>query len=184
MAAVGAGQYHSNMSSKTLPAEVAARLEALDTALTAIEKLDFNNLDIPVRLHMLQRLETIRWPHVAVSHDDVEGGSGQATPRAPQDQTAPRVEQRHGLLVSYTQPTLTDIANVTPQGTVVTEVPLEQSVAERFTVDRKLTEPADRERREAALQNAYAKYLQSLGHRVIRKAITVPGQLGTLYTDL
>jgi hypothetical protein len=66
----------------------------------------------------------------------------------------------------------------------VTEVPLEQSVAGRFAVDRKLTEPADRERREAALQQAYAEHLQSLGHCVIRNAITVPGQPGTLYTDL
>jgi len=172
------------MSSTPIPADVAAKLDALNRAVTALCELDVNSLPIPVRLHMLQRLETTRWPQLAVSRGDVEGGSGQAPPSALRDLTTLRIEQPQGLPVPYTQPALTDIANVTSRGAVVTEVPLEQSVAERFTVDRKLTEPKDRERREAALQKAYARYLQSLGHRVIRKAITVPGELGTLYTDL
>lgn len=290
------------------PAEVTAKLDALDVAMTALCELDISSLDVPVRLHLLQELETARWSQVAMCHDLIEPGSGQALlslledlatlpgeerhglpvvcqyvvllwaisgarfgrPRlarysdirseltallspfaVPESQPDPAnpvfalnqslwweiespvgeppierydqllrgdpkvgmslplyqliaaddqfastavtaVTQRVGVIPQYrnayerllTELALTDIATVAPRGAVVTEVPLEQALAEGFTVERKLTEPADRERREAALQKAYERHLQSLGHRVIRKAITVLGQQGTLYTDL
>ncbi len=296
------------MYSKGVSAELGAALDALHAATTTLCELDLDSLDIRVRLHLLQELETVRWSEVAFCHDLIEPGSGQSLLSFLNDLASLPGEERHGLpvvcqyvvllwaisrarlgrprlaryadirsdltallapfSVAESQPdpampvftlnqslwwevespggespiecynellaanpkvgmslpiyrlikdddqftstavaavtqrvgvipqyrdayerlltelALIDIPMLAPRRAVVTEAPIEQALAESFTVERKLSEPADRARREAALQKAYERHLRTLGHRIVRKAITVSGQPGTLYTDL
>ena len=57
----------------SIPAEVAARLDALDTAVAAIGGLNFGRLEAPVRLHVLEQLETSRRRQIALGHDVIAG---------------------------------------------------------------------------------------------------------------
>jgi Domain of unknown function (DUF222) len=61
------------MCSNRVPLDVAARLDALDTAVAAIGELDLDRLEAPVRLHVLEHLETSRRRQIAVSHDVIAG---------------------------------------------------------------------------------------------------------------
>jgi hypothetical protein len=61
------------MRSITVPVEVAAKLDTFNTGVAAIGELDFDNLDAPVRLHVLEQLETARRLQVALSHDVMAG---------------------------------------------------------------------------------------------------------------
>jgi Domain of unknown function (DUF222) len=61
------------MSSISVPADVAAKLDALNTAVAAIGELNFDSLEPPVRLHVLEQMETARRRQVAVSHDVIAG---------------------------------------------------------------------------------------------------------------
>jgi hypothetical protein len=65
----GVVEYYSNMCSIRVPAELAAKLAALDTAVAAIGQLNFDRLEASVRLHALERLETSRRRQIAVGHD-------------------------------------------------------------------------------------------------------------------
>jgi Domain of unknown function (DUF222) len=57
------------MFSIEVPAEVTATLEALDAAVAAMGELDLDRLDVQVRLHVLEQMETSRRRQVALSHD-------------------------------------------------------------------------------------------------------------------
>jgi hypothetical protein len=57
----------------TLPPEVAATLDALDAAVTAVGDLDFDSIKPAVRLGALERLESSRRQQVAESHDIITG---------------------------------------------------------------------------------------------------------------
>lgn len=57
----------------SVPAEVVAKLDALNTAVAAIGELNFDNLEAPVRLHVLEQLETARRRQIAVGHDVIAG---------------------------------------------------------------------------------------------------------------
>ena len=61
------------MRSISVPVEVAAKLDTFNTGVAAIGELDFDNLDAPVRLHVLEQLETARRLQVALSHDVMAG---------------------------------------------------------------------------------------------------------------
>ena len=65
------------MRSIGVPAEVAARLDALNTAVTALGALDVDTLEAPVRLHLLEQMETARRRQVALSHDIIAGLANQ-----------------------------------------------------------------------------------------------------------
>jgi hypothetical protein len=73
----GALEYHSNMCSMHVPAEVAGELDALDAAVAAIGQRKFDRLEAPVRLHVLERLETSRRRQIAVGHDVIAGLANQ-----------------------------------------------------------------------------------------------------------
>jgi hypothetical protein len=75
----GALEYHSNMCSMHVPAEVAGELDALDAAVAAIGQRKFDRLEAPVRLHVLERLETSRRRQIAVGHDVIAGLANQDT---------------------------------------------------------------------------------------------------------
>jgi len=62
-------RYGSNMSSIQVPADVAAALDELNTAAAAMGKLDLDRLAAPIRLQVLQQMETARRLQVAISHD-------------------------------------------------------------------------------------------------------------------
>jgi hypothetical protein len=66
-------EYYSNMCSIRVPAELTAKLAALDTAVAAIGQLNFDRLEASVRLHALERLETSRRRQIAVGHDVIAG---------------------------------------------------------------------------------------------------------------
>ena len=53
----------------SIPANVAATLDALDTAVAAVGELRFDALDPVVRLRALERIETARRRQIAVGHD-------------------------------------------------------------------------------------------------------------------
>jgi hypothetical protein len=61
------------MYSMGIPAEVAAKLDALSTAVAAFGELNFGSLEAPVRLHVLEQLETARRRQIAVGHDVIAG---------------------------------------------------------------------------------------------------------------
>jgi uncharacterized protein DUF222 len=61
------------MGSMGVPADVTAKLDALNTAAAALGELDFDRLDAPVRLQVLEQMETARRLQVAVSHDIIAG---------------------------------------------------------------------------------------------------------------
>ena len=61
------------MCSIRVPAELSAKLDALDTAVAAIGELSFDRLEAPVRLHALERLETSRRLQIALCHDVIAG---------------------------------------------------------------------------------------------------------------
>ncbi|HUH69485.1 MAG TPA: HNH endonuclease signature motif containing protein [Mycobacterium sp.] len=61
------------MRSIAVPAEVAAKLDALHAAVAAVGELNFDGLQAPVRLHVLEQLETARRRQIAVSHDVIAG---------------------------------------------------------------------------------------------------------------
>lgn len=61
------------MRSIPVPAEVAAKLDALNAAVADIGELNFGNLEPVVRLRALQQLETAHRLQVAVSHDVIGG---------------------------------------------------------------------------------------------------------------
>ena len=61
------------MRSISVPADVAAKLDALNTAVAAIGELDFDMLEAPVRLDVLEQLETARRRQIAVGHDVIAG---------------------------------------------------------------------------------------------------------------
>ncbi len=87
------------MFSNGITAEVRAKLDALEAALAALGELDVNSLDISVRLHLLQELETARWSQVAMCHDIIEPGSGQSLLYLLNDLATLPGEERHGLPV-------------------------------------------------------------------------------------
>jgi hypothetical protein len=66
-------QYHSNMRSVSVPAEVVAALDALDAAVAAVGELTFGNLGPVVRLRALERMETARRRQIALGHDVIAG---------------------------------------------------------------------------------------------------------------
>ena len=66
-------RYNSNMSSIVLPADVAGAVDELNTAVTALGKLDLDRLAAPARLLVLERMETARRLQVAISHDVIRG---------------------------------------------------------------------------------------------------------------
>ena len=61
------------MCSIRVPADVAAKLDALDAAVTAIGALSFDRLEATVRLQVLERLETSRRRQIALGHDVIAG---------------------------------------------------------------------------------------------------------------
>jgi hypothetical protein len=61
------------MSSIDVPADVAANLDALNSAVAAIGELNFASLNPAVRLHVLEQLETARRRQIAVGHDVIAG---------------------------------------------------------------------------------------------------------------
>ena len=61
------------MCSTRVPADVSAKLEALDAAVTAIGALSFDRLEASVRLQVLERLETSRRRQIALGHDVIAG---------------------------------------------------------------------------------------------------------------
>jgi hypothetical protein len=61
------------MSSINLPADVTATLDALDAAVAVVGALNLDRLEAPVRLHVLERLETTRRRQVVVGHDVIAG---------------------------------------------------------------------------------------------------------------
>jgi Domain of unknown function (DUF222) len=66
-------QYHSNMHSIELPAEVAAALDGLDAAHAAIRRLNLGVLSPAVRLRVLEQMEASRRRQAVVSHDLIAG---------------------------------------------------------------------------------------------------------------
>lgn len=56
-----------------VPADVAAKLDALDTAVAAIGELNFDSLEATVRLHVLEQMETSRRRQIALGHDVIAG---------------------------------------------------------------------------------------------------------------
>ena len=66
-------QYNSNICSISVPADVTAKLDALNTAVAASGDLNFDSLEAPVRLHVLEQLETARRRQIAVGHDVILG---------------------------------------------------------------------------------------------------------------
>jgi Domain of unknown function (DUF222) len=61
------------MLSIQVPAEVTAKLDAFTTALAGMRELNLDRLAPPVRLHVLEQLETSRRRQVALSHDVIGG---------------------------------------------------------------------------------------------------------------
>jgi hypothetical protein len=61
------------MGSINVPADVTARLDALDAAVADVGALNLHSLDAPVRLHVLERLETSCRRQVVVGHDVIAG---------------------------------------------------------------------------------------------------------------
>ncbi|MGA3255491.1 MAG: HNH endonuclease signature motif containing protein [Mycobacterium sp.] len=61
------------MCSIRVPADVTAKLDAFDAAVTAIGALSFDRLEAPVRLQVLERLETSRRRQIALGHDVIAG---------------------------------------------------------------------------------------------------------------
>jgi Domain of unknown function (DUF222) len=61
------------MLSITVPAEVDARLEALEAAVAALGELNFGALDPGVRVRALERLETSHRRQAVVNHDVIHG---------------------------------------------------------------------------------------------------------------
>jgi hypothetical protein len=61
------------MYSISLPADVNAALEALDAAVATVGELNLNGLEAPVRLHLLEQLETSRRRQIVVDHDVIAG---------------------------------------------------------------------------------------------------------------
>ncbi|MGO9152668.1 HNH endonuclease signature motif containing protein [Mycobacterium sp.] len=57
------------MLSIEVPTEVTAMLDAFGAALAGIAELNLDGLAVPVRLHMLEQMETVLRRHIAVSHD-------------------------------------------------------------------------------------------------------------------
>ncbi|OBA78735.1 maturase [Mycobacterium sp. 1164966.3] len=61
------------MFSIEVPVEVTAALDAFDTALAGMGALNLDQLAPPVRLHVLEQLETARRKQIAFSHDVIAG---------------------------------------------------------------------------------------------------------------
>jgi hypothetical protein len=61
------------MGSIEVPADVAAALDALNTAVATIGQLDFDRLEARVRLHVLEQMERARRRQIALSHDVIAG---------------------------------------------------------------------------------------------------------------
>ncbi len=61
------------MSSTLIPEDVAAKLDALNAAVTGVVGLDLSNLAPAARLHVLEEMETSRRRQIAFSHDTIAG---------------------------------------------------------------------------------------------------------------
>jgi hypothetical protein len=61
------------MGSITMPADVTATLDALDAVVAGVSALNFDRLPAPVRLQVLERLETTSRRQVVVGHDVIAG---------------------------------------------------------------------------------------------------------------
>jgi Domain of unknown function (DUF222) len=61
------------MGSINVPPDVTATLDALDAAAADVGALNLDSLEAPVRLHVLERLETSRRRQVVVGHDVIAG---------------------------------------------------------------------------------------------------------------
>ena len=61
------------MCSIRVPAEVTTKLDALNTAVAAIRGLNLDSLEPPVRLHVLEQMETSRRKQASFSHDVIGG---------------------------------------------------------------------------------------------------------------
>jgi Domain of unknown function (DUF222) len=61
------------MLSIEVPAEVTATLDALKAAVAALSELNLDRLDAPVRLHLLEQMETSRRQQIVIAHDLIAG---------------------------------------------------------------------------------------------------------------
>jgi hypothetical protein len=102
------------------------------------------------------------------------------------DDAPDRKKDLRSVIVFRLRPVdVTPVPDVTFQAAsvLVTDIDLEAHKAETFHVNRARPQTTA-ERREAELVYRYASWLQAFGHVVCRKQITLPGHIGSLYTDL
>lgn len=105
------------MLSIQVPAEVTAKLDALDAAVAAVRELNLDRLAPPVRLHVLEQLETSRRRQVAFSHDIIAGLAHED----PADLGGPAYQViADWLRISYTESRrrIRDITQLSPRSTL------------------------------------------------------------------